>query len=282
MNMPGAFPTEDSSAKTPFDEGSRKEAMKVVDEENHQGFSDNQNRGLTTQKQLHLINQLDTLVYFLVGYQMIKYCHSASIVPVVFHMLIQKILSSESIINGTTTTEFIGYFNESERHLREHDQDSEGFITSFMRRLCSAVYWKGCITMVYHICLIWFWMLPIARHNDVKVLNHGTWWFVSFIGESTPTERFNDMNWVHQVWDLGLPGLIFTDMIILFVQLVLYQAIYKQSTMSPYGRKHRGNEVEVLRANGELGHGDKEYEPPLVFRVRLYEVLRLDFVREGV
>lgn len=261
-------------------------AMDIVDQENLDDFKNHQKVSLKTQRQLTLISQLDTLVYILVGYQLIKYCHSACLLPVIGHIFVQKSLCCERFTpynNGREFRDFLSFINEL-----ESTNDHESRINHISNRVCAGIYWKCFITIIYHFGFIAIWLIPIANNGQLDLLTNGTWWFISFIGESIQVDNFGDLNYLEKLILLGLMGLIISDLFILFIQLLLYQAIYRQSNVSPIGRRLVGKEIEILRtgASGNSGNGSElveiTYEPPMALVVKLFETFKTStFIARG-
>lgn len=236
-----------------------------------------------TRHQQLLIAQLEALVYILVGYQFIKYCHSACIIPVIFHMAVQKVLSCDSITSASTNYSGVHIIREViARHIRDSQNNADGSQTEssvaaiVLARCCLLVYYKFLVTCLYHILFVCFWALLVAETGRLRQLEHGTWWVISFIGESVPPGYDSGWNFWYKVSVLGLPGLLFSDLVILAVQLVLFQAVYKQSTVSPLGVRLGEQEVDIVRGPTDTGLDssalfETETGVPLILRIKLYE-----------
>lgn len=256
------------------------DAMEVVDQEHIIDFSNKQKVSRKTQRQAQIISQLDVLVYMLAGYQLVKYCHLACLLPLVGHVMVQKLLCCERFSNGSglETRDFLTLLNDLDRSRLEGGADRLESIYKIANRVCAAVYWKGIASILYHIGFVCFWLVPLAETGQILVIGNGSWWFVSFIGESTIIDsNFQDLAYITKLMDLGLLGLLVSDFCILGLQLVLYQAIFRQSTVSPLGRTLLELEIEVLRVGGG-GDGDQldesTFEPPLTFVVKLFETFK--------
>lgn len=272
--LPGSFLTT-----PPISSGSitKNATPTIIDKENTLRFQNKQFIIQKTRHQQHIISQLDTLVYFLIGYQFIKYCHSACILPVLCHLIIQKALSCSAITGDSSGTgiRVISDITEEVTSRRSREE----LITTICAKTCALVYWKAIFTCLYHVLFVSAWMMLIVDENEIGLLRHGTWWFISFIGESTPDDINNTTNYWYRLFQLGLPGLLASDLIILFIQLVLFQCIFKQSTVSPIGRRLNEDEVNLIRQTGDYSSipdniSVLEETVPWVLQVKLYELFK--------
>ena len=275
--MPGAFQSDSSNQEPAEDFRFSGDAMEVVDKDNLDEFINRQKVYKKTQRQAHMISQLDTLVYVLVWYQLIKYCHSACVIPVIGHILVQKLLCCERFNNRSTDTrDFLTFLNEMDHSDMVTEEQRRASIDNVANKVCSAVYWKGFGSILYHIGFVCFWLIPIAEGGRLKLITNGSWWFVSFIGEPISVDNIQEISYMAKLVELGLLGLVISDLCILFIQLMLLQAIYRQSIVSPIGRKLQESEIEVLRVGNSIGNGDQivepTFEPPLAIVIKLYEV----------
>lgn len=286
--IPGSFPTapQERSGST-SQVLTNASATTIVEQENESKFRNKQFIVQKTRHQHHLISQLDTLVYLLVGYQFIKYCHSACILPVLLHIIVQNILSCGSIssndsnngggirIINDAVTDFINRRRATGGSSSEPSRDD--LIRTIYARACSIIYWKAVLTCMYHVLFVCTWVMPIANNNDLYLLENGTWWFISFIGETSPQNFSEEANYWYKLFQLGLPGLIVSDLIILFIQLVLFQCIYKQSTLSPLGRTLNEDELNLIRQTGDFSSLPDRTEIfrdtiPWVLLIKIYEL----------
>ncbi|CUM47686.1 unnamed protein product [Debaryomyces fabryi] len=283
--IPGLFPNDLSVAPgTESRINTKAVATNIIDEENNSKFRNKQFIVQKTRHQQNLIAQLDTLVYLLVGYQFIKYCHSACILPVLLHIIVQKILSCSSItgdpnsggihVINEAVTDFI---NRRRQNNAPNDPSRDDLINTIFIKACSIVYWKAIVTCAYHILFVCTWMVLIVNDDKLKMLENGTWWFISFIGESTPEDITNETNYWYKLFQLGLPGLLVSDIIILFIQLVLLQCIYKQSTVSPIGRSLNEDEINLIRQAGDFSSIPDRAKifggsVPWILLIKLYEL----------
>lgn len=270
--MPGSFPT---TVLTPSSEATH-DAMEAVDVENLQTFSNQQQVAKKTLRQCHLINQLDTLVYILIGYQLIKYCHSASMIPVIAHVGVQKLLCTESITKDMEMLSFISFLRDYRNSLMDNNDDPDTIIRGMIGKLCRIIYWKALIVIVYHVMFICYWVIPIAERGQLYELRNGTWWFVSFIGEQVPSDNFPELGIMSKITRLGIWGLVISDLMIFMIQLILFQAIFKQSTILPIGRQVDIPEIETLRRyNDTNGIYHDNHDPPFALLINIYQSLSL-------
>lgn len=139
------------------------------------------------------------------------------------------------------------------------------------------MYAKTFFVGFYH-GLVVTWLVLIANDNNLAAIEHGSWWFVSFIGESTPSV-LAVMPWYKKMVVLGLPQLLITDVLIMILQLVLFQCVFRQSTLTYLGRR-LNDETLIIRTSmvdpvSPIPHIN---QAPMVLRVRLYESLRKEAV----
>lgn len=269
--MPGAFLQDDAGpSRRVLGSQSSTTSMQLpsdlLDQNLLQSFEKKQKSISNILLQSHLITQLDNLVYILVGYQMVKYCHSASMLPALGHILVENFLSCKAITSKQAG--FISFVSEVSR--AEQNDQYELTVKGAVATACSGVYWKTVIVILYHIMFMSFWLIPIVDQGGLKMISNGTWWFVSFIGEYRPIENWQELSYIQKVTKLGLWELIACDLVILFIQLVLFQSIFRQSTLLPY--EDVGDEAQILRRQGEA----VEATGDVVLRVRLYEVFSSD------
>lgn len=295
--MPGAFPNDTTGPSRRQELGSQ--GLGSLWQINHQNIGsgvpyatsadlvelqllqsfENKHKSITNiLLQSHLVSQLDTLVYILIGYQTVKYCHSASLLPAIGHILIQQLLSCSAITSrqsGGFIQLVAQYYRERENDRHNNDleiNNSTGaVIPNDIAIICSAIYCKTILVILYHCLFMSFWLIPIVDAGGLKMISNGTWWFVSFIGEYRPIDRWSDLSHIQKVTKLGLWELIGSDLVILFIQLVLFQSIYRQSTILSNQDGENRDETEILRRQGEAVEsrgGD------VVLRVRLYEAFR--------
>ncbi|CCE86298.1 Piso0_004781 [Millerozyma farinosa CBS 7064] len=287
--MPGLFP--DRHIESSLDLGAGSEwanspISELLEEENVTRFTSKQKMVYKTNLQSHMISQLDGLVYITAGYQFIKFSHSTTILPLLLHVSTELLLACSAIscrftpsstaIN-TGVDQLINLNREREQSRGEVESDAD-VIQRVYNRACSLLYWKSFITFAWHIMSFFLWLLPLVSRDELDLLENGGWWFVSFIGESVPTDvSANSSIWIKMI-KLGLPGIIFTELLIFMIQLTLFQSIYRQSTLSMLGHNLHENELEILRKPGENSPACSNLEMAAdgsakIFRVRLYEVL---------
>lgn len=167
----------------------------------------------------------------------------------------------------------------------ELTESSRRHVVKWVKRICSFIYIKFIIVSIYHILFVCLWLMPFAMNDELDQFQTGTWWFISFIGETTPKNVSSEPNFFKRAGMLGLPGLLFTNVLILFVQLVLFQCIYHQSTVSPLGRKLKEDDGTTLCLLGELPSSVEEEtdiqreamltsidEIPTILLVKLFEL----------
>jgi hypothetical protein len=214
--IPGGFPNQSTT-----DSGDTSQALH---NEMTETFTAKQRLTTTTKFQHDILVQFDSLVYIIVGYQFVKYGHSACLLPLLCHLAIQKLLSSTLVISQARSTLWLSLYDDS---ISEEVRDT--FRRIVISTTCLAIYWKTIFTCMYHTIFIWWWMVPLADHGNLSKIQYGSWWVISFIGELPPSDIPFDSGLASKLVALGLPQLLVSDMVILFLQLVLYQCIYRQS-----------------------------------------------------
>lgn len=306
FSMPGGFPsspprpTESSSHYPPPHESNiegqdpqffETSAQKAIDHEQSLSFEKKHYLIQKSKHQYHALNQLDTLVIVIAGYQLIKYCHSASVFPIVLHLIVQKLLCPSFVNNS----ERLGLASAIDHMTRDHRNEEvivngvtrptkDQIISQLLRGTCKIIYWKFIITTVFHTFFVAGWMVLVADSGNLKKIENGTWWFVSFISESVPQNYNPESNIWYKLCVLGLPALIVSDLVILFIQLTMFQSLYRQSTIFFKDRRLNEEEVDIVRSQDEclkLSNTDfnifeDQNGIPLVLRVKLYESLSND------
>lgn len=280
--MPGAFIHDESNDVSPpispdLQDG---KAGELVDQELLQGFNKKQDLMKKTIRQSHLINQLDRLVYILVTYQFVKYCHLASLFPVLGHIIVQKLLSCEEFTGKES-----GFFNLLVI-LRKFNDEANGdadvirSLNRMVSHFCSVIYLKSLIMIVSHILFITLWLLPLADQGQLKNISNGSWWFVSFVGEYRDIGNWGLLSYISKLVHLGLVGLVVSDLLILFIQLTLFQAIFKQCPSSPSGEE-LSDETMNLRTKGDVSANYNNDEViPITLKVKLYDTMSTSFLSE--
>ena len=216
------------------------------------------------------------MVYLLVCYQFIKYCHSAALVPVLLHIGTQFLISCNLITHNQGSQSFglasLALSAASDDTLEPEVR--EQILKATATKLCLSIYLKTLFILMYHTLFVCAWEVSIVDDGNLKQLTHGAWWFVSFIGEEVVELSPQALFWT-KITRLGLFELLMSDMVIMFIQLVLYQCVYRQSTLM--GRSVGDEEVYVVRTSSDgVGQYDDSidmvHEIPVVLKIRLYEV----------
>lgn len=280
MSMPGAFPlgpvgssrAESQSAQryTPStNDYVEANVESVVDSQNLATFSRKQQGFTKSRGQLLILQHLDGLVYFLSMLQFIKFCHSACLIPLIAHVSTQRILTPEVLVHPNSG---LGLVSLIDALTRQQETSRDVVSVHVLRRTCQIIYIKLLALGFYHTLFVLTWVLLIANDGDLPKIETGTWWFVSFIGESTPAFDPH-AHLAYKLWQLGLPGLLFINLLITFVQLVQFQSQYKQSTLLPGGIRLSEEEVCIVRGLGSDTAADIPHTNgvPMVLQVNLYE-----------
>lgn len=269
--MPGAFPTDTQPSMA--------QATRTLDLSLEAAFERKEAVGTKSVLQRHLVGQLEALCYLLIVYQFIKHCHCACLFPIAAHWLVQLQLDFNGVMMPGSGRLLI--FAEA-LALQEQQAaaigapfDRSSVINYWLGRVCLIIYWKFIAVVVYHVLFIVYWIQPIADNGRLGVLVNGAWYCTSFIGESVPENYSASSPWWIKLWQLGLPHLLLTDLLILALQLVLYQAVFIQSTLSPRGQLLEEDEVYILRAKpgGQAEVVCDAEGIPEILHVKLYEAL---------
>ncbi|CUM67844.1 uncharacterized protein PRCAT00005553001 [Priceomyces carsonii] len=276
--IPGSYPDSSRAVERQPSSMSLRNttASAIIDKENANTFEKKQVFNQRRKLQHNLISQLDTSVYFLVGYQFIKYCHSACIVPAIFHIAIQKFLGCDSVASSEGVHTMMAAINY---RAGEDSEARNKVIRAVISKTSLTIYCKSVFTFLYHILFVGIWVLPVVTRGTQNIEN-GTWWFVSFIGEGVTNDIESSSNTWIKLAKLGLPGLLLTDLLILLIQLILYQCIFKQSNLIIKDRILNENENEneeyVLRSSAEQFSNVnlnpiEDDKVPMILTVKLFE-----------
>ncbi|OBA18011.1 hypothetical protein METBIDRAFT_47791 [Metschnikowia bicuspidata var. bicuspidata NRRL YB-4993] len=292
--MPGSFLTEPQDHPRPAVPGpsslfSDQESLNLAVEREFQTIFASKELGASkTAAQKHLIGQLDTLTYLIIGYQFLRYTHGSCMPPTLAHLLVQFLLYSRHFTAmgpGSGRQIFAEYLNSREQHFQAAGLsfDRQQIIDFIFLRMRNVILWKFLVCLVYHTLLVVLYLRPLANKDRLHFLQNGSWYFVSFVGEEISRHNLASSSWWLQLWQLGLFGLLGMDVVILIFQLILYQSIFLQSTISPKGLRLNEAECDILRAEGPgpgLGIDTTSDGVPDIFHIKLYESLGEDPLAE--
>lgn len=254
LAIPGAYPFEPASAAS-----AAAPSSDDADRQFQHEFAFKQCLTRKTRAQHDLFTHVDAVVYLLVGFQFIRYCHMACLVPAAAHLLVQRILGRDLLDSGV--------LNRLDHSIRRQ------FEATISVNFYVWIWWKTLLAVVYHVGFVWWYSVPMVNAGLWDKLGNGDWWFVLFIGEEiAPIDIDSDM--LTKLTKVGLWHLIVVDVVIGFCQLVLHQAVFRQSTINE--RRLDSEEVYLVRSVGDsLGRPDvsvdPEWETPLVLTVKMYE-----------
>ncbi|RLV92691.1 hypothetical protein JA1_003031 [Spathaspora sp. JA1] len=281
--MPGSFPGSnlpyESSSTQPRNLTKRSTTERLASEllqtQEMTRFLNTTYINTKTKAQHHLLGQLGLLVYVFAFYQFIKYCHSASLVPLILHCLYQVLMSSEILTNSPDLQVIRNILQET---TPENQQQS--VLDRKITFVCRMIYCKSLFIVIYHILFVCSWMVSLVNQARLNELVHGTWWFVSFIGEEVPYIPAS-IPYYSKVFRLGLGQLIFTDLMIMLIELIMFQSIYKQSPILQVDRRLNEPEVYGVRQStnytGSVNDEDVSREDvPTVLKVRLYQCFKME------
>lgn len=265
--MPGAYPTAQPRAARPS--GLSNDATLLAD-----AFEAKSELCSKVEAQKLLISSLNSTTYFLIGFQFLRFTHSACMPPSLGHLFIQFLLQPWR----ATALAQPDLFGE---HL---DAQQEYFLAvllpfnrataakMLLRRTCLLIYWKFVAVALYHILFYIFWLQPVALQGRLSSLEHGSWYGLLFIGEEIAISVLLSDMFLFQLLKLELVQVLMLDLAILLLQLVLYQCIFMQSTLSPNGV--RLNEPEAFILRGEPGVPTSKLVSPDLIQIRLYESMQ--------
>lgn len=275
--MPGAFPIEllslaqSSAIESPSNKWN---SLSTEDDKlasfNRSEFLVNKAKG-----QRHLLRQLEGCVYILVGYELVKYCHLACLLPFILDLMTQSMISVRAIVEPDNWS-LLETINEVKNRKEQESGESQATQRSNMTKfICLSIYGKFLLIITYHALFI-FWLKLIADSGHLDEMVNGSWWLVSFIGETVVADYDTSSSIWLQLWQLGLYQLILIDFLILLLQLTLYQSIHKQSSKSLEGLPLNIDELETVRPYNARVSGDTlrqlpQKATPEVLNIRLHD-----------
>lgn len=279
LAMPGTFPAANSASRD-HNPTSREPLLSPTAEISPpELFEQRELVGTKTHAQRHLIGQLNSLAYFLMGYQFVRFCYLSCLPPLFLHVVVQRLLDVEDITDNTRPTRVL--FGEA-ISLMERQAEAQNttfrrsvWVSLLLAKLGLFVYWKFVVAAVWHILFVVLMMQQIATAGHIDNVSLGLWYCLSFIGENLPSNYSVLDPWWVLLWKLGLVELVVTDVAILALQLCLFQSIFLQSTISPKGIALGEEEVYILR---NLSGGARGVVPvdeqgrPEVLHIRLFQM----------
>lgn len=284
FNLPGSFYIEPNSSNTIIPSGGSSTSISNNETQQKLQFETNQLIHQKTKNQYDLLSHLEFLSYMIIFYQFMKYCHLACLIPLILHLSLQMILNSKLITHNDEYPQIIALImgnNDDE----EGDEDLESrnrVYHTFVHNYCYFLYIKTIFVLIYHTLFICTWVVSIVNSRQLDKLQHGTWWLISFIGEETPNVS-PSTPYFTKLYKLGLFQLLFTDLLILFIQLSLYQSIFKQSDAFHIERRLDEKEVYIIRKDSHsqivVDDGSVKVDDegiPTVLKIRLYDCFETD------
>lgn len=268
--IPGSFPL--GNTPPPLSKRSMSVVNETVQHEMQAKFISNQLVNRKTRYQHEILYQLEALCYILIFYQLVKYCHYACLLPFLCHIIVLLGLNPKIVLSSSSRTIL---------DLMFEDADAETRRSSLERTLpeySSMMYIKTLFVLIYHTLFITIWGVSLVNREKLPTIQYGTWWFISFIGENVPDIPPDASTW-SKVVQLGLFQLLFVDLLILFIQVILFQCVYCQtSLLNLGGRSVDEPEACVIRgldlSSGVQGDDSLSEDQQGVFTaliVRLYE-----------
>lgn len=273
MSMPGAFPQVGPSRQRSSSGRSPLSAEQTLIEPD---FISQKDLCAKVSSQKSLIASLSSTTYFLIGYQFVRYTHTACLPPSLLHLFIQTMLQPWRATTLSELDLFADHLDVQEQYfaLQLLPFDRQAAARMLLKRTCLLIYWKFFSVVAYHILFFTLWVRPVALNGQLKNLEHGSWYGLSFIGETISIDILKTRSFFVQLWKLELGQVLLLDLVILLLQLTLYQCIFVQSTLSPRGL--RLNEPEAFILRGTPGVPNEKLTEPDLIQVRLYETLSKD------
>lgn len=270
MSMPGAFPGPSRRRLQMAPTLNPDSTLREID------FVAKKELTSKTESQKSLIVTLNTTIYFLIGYQFLRYTHSACLPPSIVHILIQFALQPWRATNASERDLFAEQLDVQELMfvLQGRTFDRQQAARVLLRQTCLLVYYSFLASFIYHILFYVFWVRKVALNGNLQGLEHGSWYGLSFIGESITASILSSDMLLVQLWKLELGQVLLLDLAILLLQLTIYQCIFLQSTLSPIGI--RLSEPEAFILPGEPGVPAKRLARPDLIQIRLYESFSRD------
>lgn len=268
--FPGSFPSRlTEQAETPISDDSLASiALGISETEIGIAFE-----AKTRYVSVHdLIAQLNSIVYLMVGYQVIKICHLACVLPVVLHCAYNTmVLPSMADGSASKVVMLRRWLSPNEQALGAGSGAVTAALTpnaqvlageaSLFQLMRALLLWKTIVSIVAHALFVMMWEVILARANKLELVRNGAWWFISFIGEPTPNIDFSHLTTIEIAVHLGFLQLLASDIAILCVQLVLLQLIYGQSNIL-VDHDHDNDQGDVkylvpMRINTSANHKSK-------------------------
>lgn len=276
MSMPGSFPEPFRHRQRMSSALNSDSTLREVD------FVAKKELTSKTDSQKSLIVALNTTTYFLIGYQFLRYTHSACLPPSIVHVLIQFALQPWRATIASDRDLFAEQLDIQEQMfaLQARPFNRLDAARVLLKQTCLLVYYSFLASFTYHILFYIFWVRPVALSGKLEGLEHGSWFGLSFIGESINISILSSDMLLIQLWKLELGQVLLLDLAILLLQLTIYQCIFLQSTLSPIGI--RLSEPEAFILPGEPGVPAKRLVFPSLIQIKLYETFSKDsFVRNA-
>ena len=249
LRMPGSFPGDNVTVPT-----ESLLASDIVEHASLYRFAAKQDRIQASRAQRNLLSTLNVLIYILVWYQFVRFYFLAALTPAVLHLAVQKAILVATVVNSVhgssllSSAGAVGVIPIINDMANQQSTDPIRVTTL----VCCLIYWKTIIIILYDLLLLFLWVIPLVKDGRLNELQYGTWWFVSFIGE-TPPQVDPEASIPTRLLQLGFGGMLALNLSILFIQLVLFQCIYHQLTAAPQGRTLTPNEIEpeIIRLAGD-------------------------------
>ncbi|QRG38624.1 hypothetical protein FDK38_003039 [Candidozyma auris] len=276
--MPGSFSTgTEASTVSSSQAVVNKWNTLSVEEDKLTAFNKSEYLVTKAKGQRHMLTQLQGCVYILMGYQLVKFCHMACLLPFLLDLMALSMISVKAIVEPGNWSLLETINEATTRREQESGENQANMRSNATKMICLSLYGKFLLVVLYH-ALFALWIKSIADQGALKDLINGSWWLVSFIGESV--EQNYDISaslWL-KLWQLGLYQLIITDLVITLIQLVLFQSVHKQSSKSLEGLPLNIDESETVRpanvrVSGDTLHQLPEDSIPNILNVRLHDCL---------
>lgn len=133
--------------------------------------------------QRHMLTQLQGCVYILMGYQLVKFCHMACLLPFLLDLMALSMISVKAIVEPGNWSLLETINETTTRREQESGENQANMRSNTTKMICLSLYGKFLLVVLYH-ALFALWIKLIADQGALKDLINGSWWLVSFIGES--------------------------------------------------------------------------------------------------
>ncbi|OVF07616.1 hypothetical protein A9F13_12g01606 [Clavispora lusitaniae] len=271
--IPGTFPSVPYASEETEDASMSFSAATLsdVDQPYQSKFSERENASRRVFFQRHMILQLSTLAYFLMGFQFVRYFRWACFVPFLMHLMVHFQMQVGSVVRGDNTgANFLSQTLDQQQAVANRSGipfDRAAATTRAIATVWLCLYWKSLITVAWHVVFVVAWLRPQADVEGITKLTQNSWLFFSLLGDTWDYYSKDDPLWL-RLWNLRLVGAVTLDVAISLIQLCLFQCVYLQAENSPRGLRLNEQEINILRVKPAASA-----PKGAVLHIRLYQAL---------